>query len=223
MAKLTHTPIILLCIWMNLCTVCAKAQSRNDDDRTFRAGLTLGTNFTQVDGDNFAGYYKVGINGAAVVYAKLADQIMGGLEMSFTQKGARAAGAQVPQLGNDLSTVLTEYKINLNYLEVPVTINYFDQKENNFGLGIAYGQLIGSKETYRDGSGTLYENDAKLFPFRKMDVNIVANTSIHIWKGLAVNIRYAYSMMSIRNARNFITGRAQQYNNLWTTRLIYTF
>jgi hypothetical protein len=111
----------------------------------------------------------------------------------------------------------------LNYLEVPLLLNYFDKKKNNIGLGLSYGQLVASKEIYKDGFGNSYEQDAKLYPFKKYDINLLLNANAHIWKGLFFNVRFQYSMLTVRSQYNYLTGRPEQFNNLWCTRLMYIF
>lgn len=206
-----------------LCTVCAKAQL-SELDHTFFAGAVLGANYSQVDGDNFAGYFKMGLNTGLITFAKFSNHIAGSVELLYSPKGSKASGTQVPRLANDRSTVLTDYKIQLNYLEVPVLLNFFDKRGNHFGAGISYNQLVRSRETYRDGFGNLYENDSKLYPFRKMDVEGMLDVSLKVWKQLHFDIRYAYSLVYIRQSYNWLTGRPPgQVNNLWTTRFVYMF
>lgn len=223
MAKLPTFHILWTILACFLFTTPGFSQYYDENDRTFFGGLVAGTNFTQVDGDNFAGYHKVGWNAGAIVYAKLMERLAASMELNYAQKGSRAALSQLPKLANDRSTALTDYKIKLNYLEVPVLLNYFDKKRNNFGAGLSYCQLATSKESYRDGFGNSYEQDAKLYPFRKIDANFILNGSAHVWKGFFINLRFSYSLFSIRNAHNYLTGRAEQYNNVWTTRIMYLF
>ena len=223
MTNVTNKSLILLIMGLFLYTPCVYSQFKNDDERTFHGGLSLGTSFAQVDGDNFAGYHKVGIQAGGLLWIKLADGATFSMEMLYSQKGSRAALTQLPKLGNDLSTIITDYRIQLNYLEVPLAINYFDKQANHIGVGLSYNQLVRSRETYRDQFYNLFEQDARLYPFRKYDVNLQLNAGAHLKGGFFLSIRYAYSMLSIRNSYNYITGRPQQFNNLWTTRLMYMF
>lgn len=125
MAKVKQNKILLLFLIFNLYTYCGYAQFDADNDNTFFGGLALGTNFCQVDGDNFAGYHKPGWNFGAIIYTKLADHLAASMELLYAQKGSRAGALQVPKYANDQSTIITDYKIQLNYLEVPILINYF--------------------------------------------------------------------------------------------------
>ena len=52
-----------------------------EDEKTFYGGLIAGTNFSQVDGDNFAGYHKVGFNLGGIVYTKLDEHLSLSMEV----------------------------------------------------------------------------------------------------------------------------------------------
>src|SRR5690606_3693125 len=65
------------------------AQNYYDENaRTFYGGISMGGTFSQLDGDNFAGYRKIGLTGGAIVYAELAKKFAMSLELLYTQKGA---------------------------------------------------------------------------------------------------------------------------------------
>jgi hypothetical protein len=223
MAKVNQFQFFFFFLLAFLFTIKANAQYADEDDRLFFGGLIFGANYSQVDGDNFAGYHRVGLNAGAVLYVNIGKPLALSFELLYAQKGARAGLSQLPKLMNDQSGVITDYKIRLNYAEIPLLINYFDTKKNNFGLGFSGAYLGSSKETYRDGNGAIFEQEAKLFPFKKFDLNLVLNGGAHIWKGLIINLRMQYSLASIRNASNSLTGRQQQFNNVVATRLMYIF
>jgi hypothetical protein len=225
MAKLTQNKLLLLFLLFNLCTYCGNAQftSSSDDDRTFFGGLEAGGNFSQVDGDNFAGYHKAGWNVGVIVYTKLEDQFAASMELLLAQKGSRASQQQLPRVANDQNTILTDYTIKLNYLEVPILLNYFDKRKSNFGAGFSYAQLVGSREIYKNGQGAIFETEAKLYPFRKFDASFILNGNAHLWKGFFLNLRFQYSLIPIRKNYNPITGMRPQFSNVWTTRMVYLF
>ncbi len=189
--------------------------------RTFYGGVLLGTNFSQVDGDAYAGYHKVGLNVGGIVYTRFTEHLAASLEILFSQKGAR--GNQEQQLGNS-DSFLTDYRINLNYAEIPVMLNYFDRRKSHFGAGLSYSQLVSGEELIEVTRGTSVGSvDASKYPFRKADLNIVAGGNLHLWKGLFLNARFQYSILSVRKEHYPGIGRAEQYNNLWTVRLMYLF
>jgi hypothetical protein len=192
-----------------------------EDPRTFYAGLIAGANFSQVDGDNFAGYHKVGMNVGGIVYTHLAEHLAVSLEILFSQKGAKSNREQTANTGASVF-LIEKYKIHLNYAEIPIQINYFDKRRSHFGAGLSYSQLVSAKET--SVTTPTYPNDFEKYPFKKSDLNFIIGGNLHLIQGLFLNLRFQYSLMSIRN--NIPPGfgdRGQQFSNMWTVRLMYLF
>lgn len=189
-----------------------------EEPRTFYGGFIVGANFCQVDGDSYAGYHKIGANLGAVVYARFAPKIAGSLEILYSQKGARSTFAKP---SNDSFYTISKQNINLNYVEIPIQINYFDKRKSNFGVGFSFSQLISSKEDIKSTNPVPY--DESKYPFKKTDFNFIASGQLHLTKGLYANLRFQYSIVPIRKDYDPMYGRAQQYNNMWTLRLMYLF
>ena len=204
-----------------------RAQAQNPNSyyeevpRTFYGGVIAGMNFSQVDGDAYAGYHKAGFNVGGIVYTRFTERLAGSLEILFSQKGAR--GTQTQQIGRT-DTFLTGYRINLNYAEIPVMLNYFDRRRSHFGAGLSYSQLINGEELIQVQKGANgYDLDASAYKFRKGDLNFVMAGNLHLTKGLFLNAKFQYSLLPIRKTHYPGIGRAEQYNNLWVVRLMYLF
>ncbi len=207
----------------------ANAQSYYDEvPRLFYGGVVAGANFTQVDGDNFAGYHKVGANVGGIVYAHLANKLAASMEILFVQKGSRAHKEQVtpfidPVAGSPIR--INKYNIDLNYAEVPIMINYFDKRKSNFGVGFSYSHLISSNEKIITTPTLAPDTDPSNYGFRKSDINFLAGVNLKLVGGLFLNVRFQYSMFSIRDKderyNNYI--RKNQFNNLYVLRLMYLF
>lgn len=211
------THIIVLAMFLVSIAQNAMAQNYYVDDRTFYGGVVGGLNFTQVDGDNFAGYHKTGFNVGGIVYTKMDEHLMASLEVLYVQKGARSKGYFTVNPG----MYITDYGITLNYAEVPFIINYFDNHKNHFGGGFSYARLGTAQERITTvPTNTVNLND---FPFRKSDYNLVLNGALHCWKGLYLNARFQYSLLSIRNNTPQNYSRGQQFNNVYCIRLMYLF
>lgn len=212
--------VVLLSILTH--SVCAQNPSNFyvEEPRTFYGGLVAGTNFSQVDGDSYAGYHKVGINVGGIVYTHLGENLAASLEILYAQKGSRGHKQQL-SAGNQF--LITDYRINLNYAEVPVMLNYFDHRRSHFGGGISYSQLVSADEKIT--TDPFDPNTANLdqYKFRKSDFNILLAGNLHLWKGLFLNMRFQYSLAPVRKTIPPGYGRAEQYNNLWTVRLMYLF
>lgn len=202
---------------------CAKAQNPSnyyvEEPRTFYGGLIGGVNFSQVDGDNYKGYKKMGINTGVVVYAQLLPQLAGSLEILYTQKGAKS---KLTAPSNGYAYIVSKQNISLSYAEIPVQLNYFDKRKSHFGGGFSYSQLIGSKEEIVL-QNTTYKYDETKHPFKKMDINFVLSGQLHLYKGLFAGLRFQYSLVSIRNDVDLEFGREQQFNNVFALRLMYLF
>lgn len=208
--------------------VTARAQNPSDyyeeTPRTFYGGLVVGANFSQLDGDNYAGYHHVGINAGGIVYTKFDEHLAASIEILYSQKGSRAHREQ----GTANGATIVSYHAILNYAEVPLQLCYFDRRRSHFGGGISIARLVSVKE-----DGQLVNSSAVVdfdkYPFRKMDYNFIIGGSLHLWQGLFLNARFQYSLVPVRKGHigaelpPEYAGRNEQFNNMWTVRLMYLF
>lgn len=172
--------------------------------------LILGTNTTQIDGDEIRGYKKWGLNGGVGGMMALGDRSPWniGMEVLYTQKGSKQKGA---------------YEVTLPYAEVPVLVHFEDRQGGfTFGAGLAYGRMISDVET--KGSNYLDSTTS----FLKDDLSIVADIRFKIWKQLKFNFRFQYSLMPIRKDWVFTDqfGKSwtrNAYSNALTFRLLWVF
>jgi hypothetical protein len=181
-------------------------------------------NLSQVDGDEVIGFSKVGghLGAAAILPIKKNWDVT--LEAVFNQKGAREKQQYLDTIQGIPYT--GAYNLRLNYVEVPLTAHYTDRQRYTVGLGFSYGRLVSSEETEHGGSIPPYSDTVA---FNKNDYNILVDLQVRIWKQLKFNVRYAYSMVPIRERTySDIFGddepwTRKQYNNLLTFRLVYVF
>ena len=210
----------------------ARAQETEGDEpegmyieqpRIFYGGLVVGANFSQVDGDYYAGYRRVGVNAGGIVYTQLAKHVALSLEILYSQKGSKDDGPQVSPANAKI--LVTKYGINTSYAEIPVMINYFDKRKSHFGVGVSYSRLVGSTETLQIDTSVLAPQNIDLnqkYPFNKDNFDILAGVELHLVKGLFLNVRFQYSLTPIRTQIPPIDyARATQYNNMWVVRLMY--
>ena len=180
----------------------------------------LGMNLSQVEGDEVSGFKKVGANlgaGVMVPFGKRGRWDVS-FETLFTQKGSK----QKPQYDDTLSF---EYKLNLNYVEVPVMVMFTDKEFISFGAGFSWARLVGVKEWEH---GKLVDSTTlNSGTYNKNDFCILADFRIRIYGPLKFNLRYQYSLVKIRE-REFDNSAGQvwtrnQFNNVITFRLIWVF
>ena len=188
------------------------------EDRIFAAGVVAGTNFAQVDGDYFAGYYKIGLNVGGIGYAKIKKNVALSWEILYSQKGSKSNLTGIH--GSD-SVLIKKYGISLNYAEIPVMINFFDKHKSHACIGLSYNVLVNSSENITTDHS--FAIDQNKYPFKKNDLEILVGGQLHLWKGFFLNMRWQYSLLPVRTEIPVAFARAKQYNNLWTVRLMYLF
>ncbi len=189
--------------------------------KVFNGGLILGANFTQVDGDTYYGYHKVGLNTGGVVYIHFNQKFGATLEFIYSQKGSRGeAVTESPSIG----TYVAKYFMNLNYVEVPLTFHVM-LHDVDFEAGASYARLVKSSEWIQADYPVII--DPVLNSFYTSDLEYIFGISKKIYKKLYGNIRFQYSIISIRAndhiPLDFGYGNNGQWNNLFNFRMMYLF
>ncbi|NCX96583.1 MAG: PorT family protein [Chitinophagia bacterium] len=215
--------LFVFCLWAFLPSIhiCAQESTQNADESTenrlFRAGIVAGCGLSQVDGDNFAGYHRFGINAGGILYMKLPKHTALSIELLYTQKGAKSD--RIRGTGVDTLIKITDYAIKLQYAEIPILFNVFDQRESHASIGISYAALFSSTETI----STVPANqvDFGQYPFRKSDINFIIGGSLKLVKHVYLNARFQYSLTPIRTQIPQYYARSSQYNNQWIIRIAY--
>jgi len=188
---------------------CCSHLYGQDADKTvmrFRGGLVAGLNASQVDGDDYAGYHKLGLNAGFLSQVPLSKKFFMSVEILYAQKGAKSKTFQ---------GYPTAYQLNLHYAEVPILINFQEKSAVNFGLGVSYGRLVKSKE-FVDELEQPTSDD-----FKRNDISAIANGTYLISDHFQLNVRFAYSIVPIgyRDGSNF--NNRGMYNNVLSFRLAY--
>ena len=120
-------------IFTSLCILCFAITSAQN----FDAGLIGGFCTSQVSGDNLSGYNKLGSRFGAYISYPINKKMSYQLEMQFLQKGSKK-----PYTENSPETYLFE----LNYIELPATLNYQVKKGISIESGLGTAFLVGYKE-----------------------------------------------------------------------------
>lgn len=206
-----------------LSVALANSAMAQDDEvrRVFSGGLIGGVNFTQVDGDSFYGYHKVGLNTGAVVYVHFTPKFGASMELIYTQKGSHAAETEESPVWGEYAF---QYFMKLNYVEVPVTFHYRINKYD-VEAGAAYARLVSSHEEVIADQPVLI--DPVVNAFNTTDIDYVFGLSRWLYKGWYANFRFQYSIATIRPVNaipvGYSWGTEGQFNNMVCLRLIYFF
>ncbi|MFA6951110.1 MAG: outer membrane beta-barrel protein, partial [Lentimicrobiaceae bacterium] len=97
--------------------------------------VAAGVNATQVDGDEAYGYHKFGLNLGAAAIVPVVGNWSVSLETVYNEKGSHQRARANDSLDGS-------YDLKLNYLEVPVIVQYTDKDFISFGLGGSWGRLV---------------------------------------------------------------------------------
>lgn len=214
------TKIAVLLVTFLSTTFISWSQKYKGEYSLFIGGLTGGINFSQVDGDSYKGYDKIGIAGGGIVYIPFGPEmnlpiegtIALSMEVNFSQKGSK--GGLNPAYG------LKSHTINLYYGEVPILINFYrGARKSIYGAGFSFGFLGLGEEIIERSSGPILRD---AYPFNKLDFCFVLSPNFHIAKGFYINPRFSYSLASVRKNSGGL-GRNEQYNNVVGLRLMYLF
>ncbi len=171
-----HTKIVILFILLfSLGSV--KAQY-------FNAGIKAGIVGSQVDGDGFGGYDKLGFEAGIFVSYQLSMRTSLQLEIELIQKGS----SHTPNYDKG---DYDQYKMRLNYIQIPVLFQYKITKKLTGESGPAFGLLVSDYEQ-RDQ----YEITSN--PFRKFAFSWVTGINYAITNNWNANFRFDYSLMGIR-------------------------
>ncbi|HNW98087.1 MAG TPA: outer membrane beta-barrel protein [Bacteroidales bacterium] len=184
------------------------------NSQSIRGGLICGFNKTQVDGDEVYGYHKYGLNTGAFASVPIKKKFSFSIEILYNQKGSYQKAWLIDSVKNGA------YKLILNYLDVPVLFQYEDKDIIKFGTGFSWGRLVDFGEWEHKQK---INWDTPTGPYKKSDIDFIFDVQLRLIQGFSFDMRYAYSVAKIRT-RIFLTGeKRNQFNNLITLRLMYTF
>ncbi len=177
MKKIKIILISILCLFL----VQTKAQK-------FNGGIIAGFSGSQVAGDSYAGYNKFGIMGGGFVNFQLLNLLGIQMEMEYVQKGSR----KNPDATNgDLSS----YKLNLDYVEVPLLLKLHFLKVLKLEIGLAGAVLVHS---YEEVNG----NSIVSRPFASTNYSTILGLSYTFAKKFTASLRSSDSFTNIRKTTN---------------------
>ncbi len=183
----------------------------------FNAGIMAGGLVSQVDGDTYDGYHKVGFLAGAYVSLRLSPHSSFQMEMQYIQKGSRNGNDSANMGGNS-------YQLRIHYLEIPILYQYTFAKRFAAEIGPAMDVTLGS---YEESNGQEVQNTV---PMRPVTLSGIVGVSGYITKNLKATFRFNYSLLSIRNATapyppgyRKILFEWGQYNNVLQLSLSWDF
>jgi hypothetical protein len=157
------------------------ASSLSTQAQRFKGGILAGINASQIDGDTWGGYYKMGPVGGVYVKTDFVDKWGGQLEIKYSSRGsANGFGVAYP------------LKIRLQYIDLPVLATYEAIENLKIQAGISFNYLFDAQ--WYDGGWS----DSWDFPPNTLETSLAFGVNYHFFKSFDMNIRYSYSLLPIR-------------------------
>lgn len=173
----------------------------------FEAGFLGGFSASQISGDGLAGFDKGGARlGAYISYPLKNKRINFEVGMQYLQKGSKQPSGE-PGISN--------YNINLQYLEVPFTVNYSLKSGLLLETGIGAGILVNYTE--ENANGTLLGESPNT-----LALDFLCGIQYQLFEQLKINVRYGNSITPIRkeSVENSLENK-DWYSSLVTFALMY--
>jgi Outer membrane protein beta-barrel domain len=170
------------------------AQSR------FRGGFVAGLNAAQIDGDATAGYRQVGLSSGVRALVELGGRWELLLDILYSQKGSRKSFANEAPYGKEAFS-------RLNYLEVPLLINYRDWEvasksgakyyKVHLSAGVSYNNLFSAS------SNENFSHKVVLDKFRKSDICYVGGVGYNVNRNWGFTWRISKSFGYLFDPRDY--------------------
>jgi len=173
--------------------------------------VSAGANFSQIEGDDVHGFYKVGVNAGPGVMLPLGrkQNMSISAELLYVQKGSYCpykfdpfdTALYAPSMYTDVDRSVpfngkVKCRIALDYIQIPVIFRYEDLRSGCFiGAGFAWSRLVRAKELYNGFTRTTSITSGT---YRTSDWNILVDAGIRLYKNLTLNVRWEYSLRPIR-------------------------
>lgn len=181
----------------------------------FKALFVGGMNFSQVEGSGEARYRKYGalVGGGTVV--KFSRRFSVSIELLYSQKGSR------PEFATDqLSGQKNKFDITTDYIDLPFTFSVHDKKTLMFGAGLQVSVLARYHQTDTAGNDVTAHPPPNSEQPHRVDLLGQVSGSFFIKQRLGIGLRFAYSLIGIRDAVEG-SNYKRQYNNTISLRVSY--
>ena len=168
---------LLLCLFLTFLSLFSFSQN-------FKGGVIAGIATSQVSGDALGGLHKAGLY--LGVFTQLPTSSISNIkmEMNYIQKGSN----NPKMFENNIPDIST------SYIEVPISINYYQNEIMCFEIGIQTAFLLTS--TDNNIYGNFQSNE--ISPFNQIDLGAFLGMNYHLTNNILLNSRISNSILPIR-------------------------
>ena len=165
----------------------ADAQQEPSTKRNFKGGLLIGGVTSQISGDGLGGWDKFGMAAGAWVSVPFSDQVSATMSMKYINKGSRT---KIDTLTFNM------FGYYLNYIEVPLWLNYSVSKKEPGKMVINFGPSVGylfSQKVISNGFD--YSVNP---PFERLDIGLELGVAFWVTPKFSVNLMSSSSVLPTR-------------------------
>ncbi len=158
--------------------------------QVFKVGALAGISSSQVEGDGYGGYNKIGFSVGGFTNVDFSEKFSTQLEMYFINKGSQ-------KNPNTSQGDYDAFNLNINYIEMPMAFRYH-YKSFIFETGLYYSKFL--NYSMSDENGQLY---AEPFPFKSYDFGGFFGINYKLNDHFIFNLRSKNSLLPIRDFKNY--------------------
>ena len=168
---------LLLCLFLTFLSLFSFSQN-------FKGGVIAGIATSQVSGDALGGLHKAGLYLGVFTQLPISPISNIKMEMNYIQKGSNN-----PKISENLVP-----DISTSYIEVPISVNYYQNEIMCFEIGLQTAFLLNFSDN--DLYGPI-PNDQSI-PFNKVDLGAFIGMNYHLTDNILLNSRISNSILPIR-------------------------
>ncbi|MCF8378553.1 MAG: PorT family protein [Bacteroidales bacterium] len=184
----------------------------NSFSQTFEGGFFGGLTASQVDGDSYAGFNKIGLTAGGYITKEINRKANWKAELRYIQKGSYSK----PSEDN-----FNLYKLTIHYVEIPLMLQYKIYQKVIVDAGISPDIYLFHKETDQDG-----EMDQTYRPdYHRFGLNGNIGVYYMLTDNILAGARSSYSLIPMRDhasSQTYLLNRGQ-YNAVISFTLYYHF
>ena len=152
--------------------------------QNFKGGVIAGVSTSQVSGDALGGFHKAGLYLGVFTELPLSPISNIKMEMNYIQKGSNN-----PKIfENNIPDIST------SYIEVPISVNYFQNEITSFEVGIQTAFLL----NFSDNNGYVPIPNNQSIAFNKVDLGAFIGMNYHLTDNILLNSRISNSILPVR-------------------------
>jgi opacity protein-like surface antigen len=178
----------------------------------FSGGFFAGMSASQVDGDTYSGYNKIGLTAGGYISSEFNRTWKWKAELRYIQKGAtKRTSIENPDY----------YRLAIHYVEIPLMLQYYINERFFLEIGLAPDVYLYHNE--EDEFGDIPADEGP--DYHRFGLNGGAGIGYFISDNIVIGIRNSYSIIPMRDhasEQTYLLNRGQ-YNNVLGISLYYHF